>query len=165
MNKTAVGIIFGTLLLLVGVVFLSGKTPLSAQVETEVGAKVLIVNDAMHDWGTIGIKNGDVEHEFEIKNEGTETLKLYNISTSCMCTSAQLFQTDDKSPVFGMHDSSNYTMEVEPGENATVKVVFDPMAHGPSGVGPITRQVTVMTNDPDNKKITFTLKALVVKNR
>jgi hypothetical protein len=121
----------------------------------------LVVEESSYDWGEIGIDDGNVEKTFNIKNEGSENLSLSDVVTSCMCTTAQLILGGETSPEFGMHSKSRYVMDVPPGETAQLKVVFDPAFHGPSGVGPITRQVEVKTNDQDNPEIMFILKALV----
>lgn len=115
------------------------------------------------DWGDIGIDDGDVSHKFEIKNEGQDSLKLFNITTSCMCTNAQLITDNQKSPIFDMHSDSSYILELQPNESAKLNVTFAPDYHGPEGVGPITRIVTVETNDTNNQELNFTLTALVRK--
>lgn len=159
-KKIIVGIIFGVLVLLGGTVFLATRVSSSANIETSNGAKVSLSETAW-EWGEIGIKDGKVEKEFEIKNTGSDTLKLYNIATSCMCTTAQFM--DDDSHIFGMHTKSGYVKEVKLGESTKIKVVFDPLFHGPDGVGPISRQVTMMTNDPEQNNLSFMLTATVRK--
>jgi len=119
------------------------------------------VTEFTHDWGEIGINDGNVNREFSIKNGGSEPLSLYNVVTSCMCTTAKLSLDDDKSPEFGMHTKSSFVLEIPPQETARLKVVFDPAFHGPSGVGPISRQVKVVTNDPGNPELDFSLTAVV----
>lgn len=42
-------------------------------------------------------------------------LKLFNVETSCVCTTAQMAKGEQTSPVFGMHDKSQYVLEVDPG--------------------------------------------------
>ncbi len=118
---------------------------------------------AEHDWGQIRINGGDVKQSFVIENIGEGPLQLYNIKTSCMCTTAYLSLDDQKSPVFGMHDKSSYIMTVPPGKSAKLNVVFNPAYHGPAGLGQITRMVTIETNDRENPKLTFKLMALVTK--
>lgn len=159
MNKKVVaGIIFGVLVLLGGTVFLATKVSTSAQVVMAEGARAEMAETAW-EWGEIGIKDGKVEKEFEIKNTGSETLKLFNLATSCMCTTVMF--TDDDSLVFGMHTKSGYVKEILAGESTRIRVVFDPMFHGPDGVGPISRQVTMMTNDPDSGQLNFMVTATV----
>jgi len=67
------------------------------------------------------------------------------------------------SPKFKMHEKSSYVFEVNPGETAELIVEFDPAFHGPSGVGPITRTITMNTNDTKNSTLTFNLTGNVVK--
>jgi len=151
-----------TIIGLVGGVFLVSRIGEKESVElnTEVKAET---TETSFDWGEIGINDGKVEKIFDIKNDGSEILKLSEVSTSCMCTTAQLISGENKSPEFGMHTKSSYMMEVPAGKSAQLKVVFDPAFHGPSGVGPITRQITVATNDPENPTLNFMLSAVVRK--
>lgn len=161
-KRVTVGIIAITAVIIIGGAFLATKSEGQEQVlsseQVEVSTGV-----TSHDWGEIGIDNGVVSANFEIKNEGSDNLRLSNIETSCMCTTAQLILGDAKSPLFGMHSKSAYYLEVPPGETANLSVVFDPAFHGPSGVGPITRQVKVLTNDSDEPELNFLLTAKVIK--
>ena len=91
-------------------------------------------------------------------------LKLYNVKTSCMCNTAQLKTPDVTSKKFKMHEASTDVIEVKPGEAAELIVEFDPAFHGPSGVGPINRTITMDTNDVNNPTLSFNLTANVVKN-
>ncbi|RJR15036.1 DUF1573 domain-containing protein [Candidatus Microgenomates bacterium] len=159
-KKFVIGVIVVTIFLLVGAVVLAGSMGSNAEVAANPQVLV-VVSESSHDWGEIGLNDGNVEKVFTIKNEGSENLTLTNIATSCMCTTAQLALGDNESPLFGMHSKSDYSMHVPPGEAAQLAVVFDPAFHGPSGVGPINRQVTVSTNDPKNPTLTFLLNAVV----
>jgi len=154
--------ILGVVVLLIGSVFLASNMANSAQVEESAGA-VAVVSEETFDWGEIKIDGGIVEKKFEVENKGTETLKLYNVETSCMCTSAQISKGDQVSPLFGMHDKSQYVMEINPGEKAELTVRFDPMFHGPNGVGPISRTVKIETNDPKHSELSWMLTAMVVR--
>lgn len=134
----------------------------AAQVNVSESANAIpATNETSYDWGTIKLNGGNVEKVFEIKNEGTETLLLSNVATSCMCTTAILARGEETSPEFGMHSKSNYVMEVPAGETANLKITFDPAFHGPSGVGPINRQIKVDTNNPEKPVLAFTLTAMV----
>ncbi len=164
MNENKIFIAIGavTLFLLVGIVFLAGKLDNSAKVSASNNASAR-VNSKSFDWGEIGIDNGKAEAVFEIKSNDSQPLKLFNIITSCACTTAQIIVKGKASPLFDMHTKSTYVIEVPPGETAQLKVVFDPLFHGPNGLGPIIRQVTVATNDVKNPTLTFNLSANVVK--
>lgn len=122
------------------------------------------VTETNHDWGEIKLNGGKVEKIFMVKNSGTGPLKLSDISTSCMCTTAQVIIDGKGSPLFGMHQKSSWVGEVQAGKEAELKIVFDPAFHGPSGIGAMTRQITVATNDKANPKLEFLLKGIVVKD-
>ena len=115
------------------------------------------------DWGTIDYGGGDAIAEFIINNPGSGPLSLSEVSTSCMCTTAQIIINDQKSPFFVMHQKSSWIGQIPPGVQAKLKVVFDPAFHGPSGVGPVVRQVVMKTNDPEHPKLEFNLTGTVVK--
>lgn len=122
-----------------------------------------VVPEFSFDWGTIPYAGGNAVKTFIIKNEGTETLKLLNIKTSCTCTKAQITTEQGQSPYFSMHSTSSWSGEVLPGKEAQLTVIFDPAFHGPGGTGPITRLVSVETNDKIKSKLEFSLKGVVVK--
>lgn len=124
---------------------------------------VAIINSTSHDWQDIAIDAGNVEHTFTITNDGTENLVLSDVVTSCMCTTAQLILGDETSPIFGMHSNSSYTLSIPPGNSAELKAVFDPAAHGPDAIGPISRQISLNTNDQSKPEITLTLAANVTR--
>lgn len=102
-----------------------------------------------YDFGTISMKAGDVSTTYRIKNEGSAPLALDKIYTSCMCTTATLVTANGrKQGPFGMPGHGPLkpaTGQLAPGETALLEVVFDPAAHGPSGVGRIERVITVET--------------------
>lgn len=161
LDKKVIGAIASIVLLFaIGGVYFVAKTDKTVQIENDLQVKAVVVETSF-DWGEIGIDNGNVEKIFEIKNEGTKPLILRNVITSCMCTTAQLSLDDKVSPVFGMHTKSRYALEVPPQKTVKLKIVFDPAYHGPSGVGPITRQVKVETNDSENAELSFILTATV----
>lgn len=150
-----------TLLLIFGGVFLVTKTNNKASLATSQTTQVT-VDKTSFDWGTIGINDGKVQAEFGLTNTGSAPLQLANVSTSCMCTTAQVIIEGKASPYFGMMQKSSWTGQVEPGKSAKLIVEFDPAFHGPQGIGQITRQAVVETNDPDQKQLTFSLNAEVI---
>jgi len=164
LNENKIFIIIGavTLLLLTGIVFLAGRTSNTAKVVTNQAVKIATKSKS-YDWGQIGINNGKVETVFDIENQGSTTLKLFNVTTSCACTTAQLITEKGQSPLFGMHTKSDFVSEVAPGKKAMLKVVYDPLFHGPNGLGLITREITVGTNDASNPKLVFNATANVIK--
>jgi len=100
--------------------------------------------------GSLSMAAGPATFSFELKNETDTPLRIDRITTSCMCTEATLEYDNRSFGPFGMpgHGFSPRISETIPsGESATVKVTFDPAAHGPSGVGPIQRDVFVESGD------------------
>ena len=66
-----------------------------------------------------------------------------------MCTTAALVKNGKKSDAYGMPGHTpipTINVPINPQEEALVEVVFDPAAHGPAGVGPIERVVTLENN-------------------
>ncbi len=144
-----------------GMIFLSSSQ--APQVTASQNAKAYTIDATSADWGQISMFKGNVAKTFTIKNTGTDTLKLFNIKTSCHCTKANVSIGSDESPNFGMDSYSSWVGEVAPGKEAKLSVIFDPAYHGPGGVGPINRFVSVETNDKTNSKLTFTVTGTVFK--
>ena len=157
MNKTTVIGIIIAIAVLGGIVWTArpnsenntASVPLSS-------AGTLKTKEANFDFGQISMAAGKVKHAFKIENTGGGPVTVEKMYTSCMCTEA-LLVTDGPStgsgqakqfgpygmPGHGFAPKINAT--INPGEEATVEVVFDPAAHGPAGVGPIERAVYLET--------------------
>lgn len=163
-KKIIIGLIVLTALIFGGGIFVLSKTSSGpAEIKSSQNAKVA-VDQKTFDWGNIPYSGGNVTKTFTIKNTGTDILKLTGIKTSCDCTKAQVTIDGKTSPYFSMHSTSSWVGEVPPGKEAELKVIFDPAFHGPSGVGPMERLISVDTNDVSNPKIEFSLKGVVVKD-
>ena len=81
-----------------------------------------------------------------------------------MCTTAILKMSSGKElGPYGMPGHGGFAPSisqiVDPGEEITVKAIFDPAAHGPAGVGPIERAVYVENDSGRPVEIQF--KAMV----
>lgn len=91
-------------------------------------ADVMKFKNEVHDFGNV--KEGDkAEYEFTFVNKGKKPITIQNVTTTCGCTSPHW----SKEPV-------------APGKKGSVMVSYST----PGRVGPINRQVTVMT-DAGNK--------------
>ena len=89
---------------------------------------------------------GKVSRAFTIKNTGTGSVMIEKIYTSCMCTAAKLTHNDKQFGPYGMPGHGvipRISESLATNDEATVEVVFDPAAHGPSGVGRIDRVVVI----------------------
>ena len=162
-DKFMVGTVVITVLILAAAAVFGSGMGATTQVTTD-GQVAISVDSNRYDWGNIDISGGGVSKSFAIESSGDVPLKLYNVKTSCMCTTAQLKTTSQTSPKFNMHDQTSSVFEVKPGETAELIIEFDPAFHGPSGIGPISRTITMNTNDPRNPTLSFNLTAQVVKN-
>lgn len=167
-TKVIIGIIVATAIVLVGAVILLGNsTPGSSKavLGKTAGAKVE-ASETNFDFKDIPYSGGNAIHEFKIKNVGDKELSIANLATSCMCTKVFFKTSVGSSPEFGMkgHSSaSDWKGSLASGEEGVVAAVFDPTAHGPQGVGPISRLVSFETNDPDRPYIEFAFSGNVIK--
>lgn len=160
-KKLLLGMLLFTIAIIGGIVLVAGK---SSSPPSVLSQNVEVQTDQVsYDWGNIPYSGGNATKTFKIKNSGTDVLKLYNVKTSCHCTRARVAINGTNSPDFGMDSFSSWAGEVTRGGEAALTVIFDPTYHGPQGVGPVNRFVSVETNDPAHSKLTFTLTGIVVK--
>lgn len=104
-----------------------------------------------YNFGTITMSNGIAPHDYSIKNSSSQAVTLRRIVTSCMCTKAQVIDGNGSiRGEFGMPGhggvSGQTNITVAAGESIVLRALFDPNAHGPSGVGAIDRVITIETN-------------------
>ncbi len=164
-KKIIIGIILITILILGGGMFLltkSSSAP-SQGVTLSQNAKVEAIEKTF-DWGVIKYSGDKATKTFIIKNTGSDPLKLYNVKTSCACTNASLTIDGKVSPSFGMHTQSSWTGEVAAGKEAILTVIFDQAFHGPTGIGPMERLISMQTNDLSSPTLEFKLTGNVVKD-
>lgn len=155
-------IIASVVVVVVGLLIWGNTRPLrstqSAAIST--GSTQAMLGDPIpqYDFGSISMLKGNVEHEFEIKNTTGADLKITRAETSCMCTKAVLRLPDGKElgpfsmPGHGFNPSVNAI--VRPDETFIVRAIFDPAAHGPSGIGNIER-VVILSTDKGSIEVPF----------
>lgn len=125
-------------------------------------APKIIASEVKKDLGTVSLKKGTVTTEFAIKNEGKSDLIIDKLSSSCGCTSASLEYQGTEGPRFYMaghgHDApdTNWKAVIAAGDEARVKVYYDPSVH-PDLTGPVTREVSIHSNDPVDFETKFTI--------
>ncbi len=161
-KKTFSAIIIATLLILGGSVIVFSNNSTAAVINASQNVKIE-TPEVSYDWKDIQYSGPKATKTFKIKNNGTENLRLGKVQTSCTCTTAQVVIEGQKSPLFKMHAGSSWVGEGAPSEEAELESVFDQTFHGPTGVGPIERFITVETNSKDSPKLEFSLKGNVVK--
>ena len=142
-----------------------GKTVAAPAKELAVVASPVSVSGNDWDFGSISMKDGNVTHNFEIKNEGTEPVVIKKVFTSCGCTTAFVIDASGKKyGEFGMpgHGLPSKTdIVVGPGDAAIVEAVYNPAAHGPAGVGLAKRSIYLETNSSVSPKVEVRFSALV----
>ena len=107
--------------------------------EIAVGGPRIQVDKPDHDFGTIP-QQAVLEHVLKICNTGDETLKITKVRSSCGCTVA------------------NADKEIAPGECGEVKVTFKSQNFTKT----VHKNVTLQTNDPENKTVKLTITANVL---
>lgn len=111
---------------------------------------VLEADHVLHEFGSIPIDGGLVESSFVVTNTGDEPARIVATHTSCMCTTATLtFPDGTTEGPFGMEGHElPVTLDrvLGAGEAMTMRVRFDPAAHGPDATGPVQRGVAVQTD-------------------
>lgn len=120
----------------------------------------LTAEERFYDFGSISMAKGIVSKSFEVSNNTAKDIVVSSVSTSCMCTKANIIAANGtvKGP-FGMGSSPKIDQVLKPGEKIQIEAVFNPAAHGPAGVGPIDRFVYV--SDDAGGTMQFEIKALV----
>lgn len=98
----------------------------------------LVCNDPLKDFGIV-VKGEELFHSFEIKNEGNANLTILDVRPSCGCTIAEA----DKI--------------IKPGQIGKVKTKLETKDFK----GPITKDITIVSNDPENPQFKLFLKAMV----
>lgn len=161
-NKIIGFVIFLFLLLLAGYYFISNYDLKTVNLVTQ------IEESKDQELGEISMTDGVKKISFKYKNTLEKSIILNNLYTSCMCTKAKLIVGDQQSVFAGMkgHKSGlkpiDPNMILDPGEVVEIFVEFDPNAHGPEAVGPMTRTV-YLGIDGQEQPLKFNFSGDVVK--
>lgn len=126
----------------------------------------VVADHATYDFGQLSMANGTVTHRFELKNPSGTPVVLTKIVTSCMCTTAEVKDSGGAMlGRFGMPGhgggSAAANITVAPGAAVALDAVFDPAAHGPSGVGRANRSIMIETNSSATPRLELGFQALV----
>jgi hypothetical protein len=151
--------IIGVITIVVGVLFayalINGNSP--AGVPQIVSA--IIVEEPSYDFGDIDIFGGKVSTTYTLRNEGEQDVSITSAVTSCMCTEGEIGGMR-----FGMHGNTSRTVTIPAGGERILTAIYDPLAHGPNGVGKVTRYLMLETNSLATPEIRVRVDANVVKN-
>ena len=158
MNKYTIGAI-GIVVLIIGFAAISqNKNTIPEEVVGSVSPAKISVLEQPYDFGDIEIFAGKVSTNYTLKNEGDEDVTITKAGTSCMCTEGEI-----SGITFGMHGSEVGSIVIPPGGEEVVRATYDPLAHGPNGVGPVTRFLVLETNSSETPKIELRFSANVIK--
>jgi hypothetical protein len=154
------------ILIVIGVMLLKapGKSSKPPAIALNSGAKIEMPLK-FADLGSMKVSEEKFA-DFEIKNSGTQPLKIFRVFTSCDCTFAKIFINGKESPEFNMEmhspmEALRWQGEVLPSATATLRVIYKPLIM--PVFGPIERSVMFSTNDPDQKQVQVDIKAIISK--
>lgn len=159
--KYVIGFIVGVAALTGLAAWIGSGSTMQTSIADNPNRPIAEVKEKEFDLGEMSAKDIK-EHDFTIKNIGKDDLILSRVSTSCDCTYAYIINdTGEKSPKFTMHGMNNWRTNLKSGESTTLKVVYEPSIMLVEGA--VERFITVATNDPNNPKLEFKIKAKVNK--
>jgi len=158
MNKYVIGVIVLVVAGLLVLGILNSNSEPEENTTPEVSS-VITITESNYDFGDIDIFSGKVSTTYLLKNEGVEDVSILDAITSCMCTEGEIGDL-----LFGMHGSSGDIVIIPAGGEQILKATFDPLAHGPEGVGKIKRELFLQTNSTVAPEIKVTFSANVTKN-
>jgi len=127
--------------------------------DTSEVMSAITVSESSYDFGDIDIFGGKVSTTYVLKNDGLEDVSILSAQTSCMCTEGEIGGLK-----FGMHESSGNTIIIPAGEEEILTAIYDPLAHGPDGVGKAKREIFLKTNSTSTPEIKVTFTVNVTKN-
>lgn len=157
-TKSIILIAIVTLGLVTGFAFLLSVKGAKERTLVTTEIQRLDANPTYYDLGEVLIKGGIVTKEYEIKNTTGNDMELIKITTSCMCTTASVKAGDKETRFFTMEMGGDrnpfISLKVKKDETVKVTVRYDPAAHGPQGVGPFDRVVSLYF-DKGLKELTF----------
>lgn len=114
------------------------KKQAEATAETSEKAPRLTLVEPLKDFGTVP-KGAKLDWSFVIKNSGEADLQVLSAQPSCGCTVA------------------DYDKVIKPGQSGKISTVVDTTSFS----GPISKTVTIQTNDPNTPAAQLTVHAIV----
>ena len=157
MNKYIIGTVILAVVLIFGANYFGNKSD-TVRTTTNVSSPIVVL-EKPYDFGDIDIFAGKVSTNYTLKNEGVEDVTIIQAATSCMCTEGEITGL-----TFGMHGSEVKSVVIPAGGEEVVTATFDPLAHGPGGTGPITRELMLKTNSKETPDIRLKFSGNVIKN-
>lgn len=151
-GKIILSLIVGTIILIAGLAFLMTKASNGSIKGDRFVSNTLLEGLEVRplesiDLGKVPYGEGIVSKTFDIKNTLDKEISLKKITTSCMCTKAKFVINGRESKFYGMEMNGDLNPLIDyklpAGAEAKVVFEFDPAAHGPQGIGPFARIITL----------------------
>jgi len=121
--------------------YVYAQEPVGLSAEVGSSAETQIADPNEWDFGQV--KSGAIlKHDFILKNETNDVIKINKIHSSCGCTASEAVKKS-----------------LLPGESTVIKVTFNSKGYS----GPVRQFVYVNTDNVVISIVKFTIKALVVK--
>jgi len=166
-DSPIVAFVIGGILLLLGIFAAVGSLGSAKQADRQTSSGKLTISESSWNIGEVSMKDGLNEKVVTLKNETDSPVTVTEMETSCMCTKATIRNADGTmGPTKGMvgHGGTpRMSQTIAPGETAELIVVFDPNAHGPNAVGPITRDIMLKTDSSLQPTIGLRFRGIVTK--
>ena len=160
-DPIVLGIIIITLVVIGGVIAVAATSktqPISQYQTGDVDKPKTEMGETSFDFGDMKVSDTKTQ-ETTLKNVGTKPLVLSDIVTSCDCTFAQVIVGGRESPRFSMRRDATWRETVQPGETATVRMIYEPRIMPVKGK--VNRSVAIKTNDPAKPLINLSFTANV----
>lgn len=120
------------------------------------------VTPANYDFGDVPAGGSPVSSMMEVKNVGKGDLVMNGMDSSCGCTSASIVVDGVEGPRFSMSSHGTnprgWSVTLKTGETSQLKIYYDPSVHRDMR-GPVTRFITLFSNDPINSVMEVTIQA------
>lgn len=162
-TKIIIGAVGVSVLIIVGAIALfSNQKP--APKREDQGVASMTIDKKSEDFGSMKVSD-ERRATFTITNTGNSILRIWKVTTSCDCTAATIKIGDTETPEFSMAgmmgpDRANWLGEVPVGQKALLTVIYRPSIMPVNG--PITRQASFSTNDPNNPDVEVSIAANVL---
>ncbi len=140
-------------------IFLGGDISVSKTEVNTQSSSALVAEEPFYDFGEVDIFSGKVTTNFPLTNEGVEDIAIKDGTTSCSCTEGEIGGIR-----FGMHENMSKAFIIPAGETRSLTVIYDPLKHGPSGVGLAERSIYLRTNSTVTPELEVRIRAMVTNN-
>jgi len=141
---------------IVGIVVGKDKTP---EQSNALSSSAIVVENDSYDFGDIDIFGGKVSTDYILANTGSEDVVVTNGITSCGCTEGEIAGEN-----FGMHFDISQSVTIPVNSSVHLTAIYDPLAHGPSATGPVTRTIMLKTNSSLTPELEVRFTANVTKD-